>query len=226
MKNDAVPAATAARLPLYVRRLRELARNRVELASSRKLADTTGLEAHQIRKDLSYLGTFGKRGVGYQVDDLLEQLSSYLSLSRVWRVALVGYGRLGSAIACHLTLLGNSYHLSAVFDCSYQKIGSAVEDLEVLSWRQIPLVSRQRGIDMAILATPPLAAQGVADLLVEGGVKLLLNFTAAQIAVPGDCTVRNVDLSAEMQALALQHTARKPLRTREHARAFAGRGAS
>ena len=221
MKNDGVPAATAARLPLYVSGLKDLARERVELASSQTLAASTGMQAHLIRKDLSYLGSFGKRGVGYPVDQLLQQLSSYINLARLWRVSVVGCGRLGSALASYLAAGDSNYHLVAVFDCSAHKIGTNVGNLQVLSWRAIPSASRERSVDIAIIATPPLSAQGVANLLVEGGVHLILNFSTVQLTVPGDVSVRNMDISAEMQALTLQHPRKRRAKAQSSARPVA-----
>ena len=214
MKCDGVPEATAARLPLYVRGLKELARERVELVSSQTLAEAIGLEAHLIRKDLSYLGSFGKRGVGYHVEQLLHQLSSRIGLLRQWRIAVVGCGRLGSALAAYLSFDDRNYRLSAVFDCSTHKIGTSAGGLQVLSWRTIPSASHERGIDMAIVATPPLPAQRVADLLVEGGVHLILNFSTVQLAVPDDVAIRNVDVSVELQALTSQYSAKKYAKVR------------
>ena len=223
MRNNGVPAATAARLALYVRGLKELARERVELASSRTLAEATGMEAHLIRKDLSYLGSFGKRGVGYPVERLLQQLSSYINLARLWRVSIVGCGRLGSALAAYLSVGDHNYRLVAIFDCSVHRIGTKVGDLQVLSWRTIPSVSRERGVDIAIIATPPLSAQGVANLLVEGDVHLILNFSAVQLTVPDDVAVRNVDISAEMQALTLQHPRQRRVQAYDHMNQSASR---
>ena len=209
MRHNGVPAATAARLPMYVRGLKELAREQVQLTSSLTLAQAIGMEADLIRKDLSYLGSFGKRGVGYPVEQLLQQLSSFINLGRLWRVSIVGCGRLGSALAAYLSVGDNNYRLVAVFDCSALRIGTKVGDLRVLSWRSIPSISRERSVDIAIIATPPISAQRVADLLVDGGVHLILNFSTAQLVVPGDVAVRNIDISAEMQALIHQQP-RKP----------------
>jgi redox-sensing transcriptional repressor len=217
MRCSTLPSAAAARLHLYVRGLRELARNNVELASSKNLAEATGLEAHQIRKDLSYLGSFGKRGVGYQIDVLLEQLTAYLSLSRVWRVGLIGYGRLGSALAAYLATGDRNYRLAAIFDCSAHKIGVTAGTLQVLSWRSIPTVCREQGVDLAIIATPPLAAQGVADLLVEAGVHMILNYAPTILTVPDEISVRNLDLLLELQAL----TAQQPFKRHPQPRDFA-----
>ena len=218
MEHDGVPAATAARLPLYVRGLKELAYERVQLASSRTLAEATGMKAQLIRKDLSYLGSFGKRGVGYPVEQLLQQLSSYINLARPWRVSVVGCGRLGSALAAYLSTGDHNYRLAAIFDCSAHKIGTKVGDLQVLSWRTIPSVSRERGIDIAIIATPPLPAQRIAELLVKGGVRSILNYSTAELALPEDVAVRNLDLSAEMQTLTLQHLVRTRAKTHGSAR--------
>ncbi len=214
MKPDSVSVspAAAARLPLYIRSLKELAHSGVEQVCSRDLAEATGLEAHQIRKDLSRIGNLGKRGVGYQVDGLIDEISTYLRLSRTWRVALIGYGRLGAALAAHLLVSGENFRLAAVFDCSARKIGARVGDLEVMSWKRIPQVFRECAIEMAIITTPPLAAQGVAELAVEGGVRLILNFAPISLNVPTTAVVRNVDLATEMLALSLQLPSKKRLR--------------
>lgn len=218
MKCEGIPAATAARLPLYLRGLRELSLSGADLISSRGLSEITGLEAYQIRKDLSYLGSFGRRGVGYDVEELLQGLSDQLRLSRVWRVAVVGCGRLGSSLAAHLSIAERNFRVCAVFDCSARRVGAKVAGLEVLSWEKIPAAMRERGVDMAIIATPPLAAQGVADLIVESGVRLILNFAPISLSVPESVTVRGMDLADELQALSMHSSAKRTGRARDSAR--------
>ncbi len=214
MSQEGLSPATASRLPIYARGLRELAQGGVQFVSSKSLAETTGLEAHLIRKDLSRLGTLGKRGVGYQVTELLSELTEFLRLFRTWRVAIAGCGRLGLALASYLPLAGRNFRLVAAFDCSARKIGTKAAGIEILPWTRMPAVLRERAVDMVIIATPPLAAQSVADLAVEGGTTLILNYAPTSLTVPEGVVVRNVDLADEMQALTLRITGRPVLRTR------------
>ena len=220
MKTDLalVSPAAAARLPLYVRSLKDLAQRGVDQVSSRDLADVTGLEAHQIRKDLSRIGNLGKRGVGYQVEALIQEISAYLRLSRTWSVALVGCGKLGSALSGYLIASGSNFRLTALFDCSSRKLGTRVGDLEIHSWTKIPSVMKERQVDMVVIATPAVAAQAVADLAAQGGARFILNFAPIVISVPGGVVVRNVDLANEMLALSLQTSAGRSERSHRLAR--------
>lgn len=214
MKGQPISPTALGRLPLYARALREMATRGVEVASSRQLSSVTGLEAHKIRKDLSQLGSLGRRGVGYRVADLLGTITMYLSSSREWRLAIIGCGRLGNAIAWHICAGGGPYRLAAVFDCVPQKIGDRAGGVEILSSERIPAIARERNIDIAIVATPPRAAQGVVDLAVAGGIRLVLNFSPVALTVPDWVTVRTVDVANELFALSL----RVPTRSRSRRR--------
>ncbi len=208
MKVTHISQASVARLPLYIQGLETLLSQGIQLTSSQRLAQLTGIEAPQIRRDLSYLGAFGTPGVGYNVRGLHHELSHYLGISRVWPVALVGFGNLGSALASYDGLAERNFRIAAVFDVDPSKIGTQVGELTVAPASRIPKIIEELKIEIAILATPAAATQQLADLLVANGVTALLNFAPIALVVPSGVTVRNIDVAAEMQILSF-HEQRK-----------------
>ncbi|HEX2987975.1 MAG TPA: redox-sensing transcriptional repressor Rex [Chloroflexota bacterium] len=201
-----IPPATVQRLPLYVQALKALAREGEELISSQRLAMETGIEAAKIRRDFSYLGAFGTPGVGYAVTDLLHEVSHYLGLSRIWPVALIGYGKLGSALAAYAGFAERNFQIVAIFDSNPQRVGLRVGDLKVLHTDQLPKTVGEMGIDIAIIATPAATAQEAADRLIGAGITSILNFAPTTLAAPATVAVRNIDLAAEMQILSFHET--------------------
>ena len=201
-----IPPATVQRLPLYVQALKALAREGEELTSSQRLATETGIEAAKIRRDFSYLGAFGTPGVGYTVSDLLHEVSHYLGLSRIWPVALVGYGKLGSALAAYAGFPERNFQIVAIFDANPQRVGLKVGDLRVLHTDLLPKTVSEMGIDIAIVATPAATAQEAAGMLISAGVTSLLNFAPTTLVAPASVSVRNIDLAAEMQILSFHET--------------------
>ncbi|MGE5620131.1 MAG: redox-sensing transcriptional repressor Rex [Sphingomonadaceae bacterium] len=201
MRVPHISPATVARLPIYIQGLERLLQLGVRLASSQRLAHVTGIEAAQIRRDLSYLGAFGTPGVGYDVPGLHHELSHYLGISQVCPIALVGYGNLGSALASSSALRERNFHIAAIFDVAPDKVGKAVGGLLIEPPSRITSVIRDLGIEIAVLATPPDAAQELAGRLVEAGVTAILNFAPVTLRVPPHVSVRNIDVAAEMQIL-------------------------
>ncbi len=202
MRNRPIPEATVARLPIYLRALLEVAEGRGELTvSSEDLASMAGVNAAKVRKDLSYLGSYGTRGVGYDVEYLLYQITRELGLTQDWPAAIVGIGNLGRALASYKGFSERGFRISALFDVDEGVIGEEVGGLPVRHLDDLKEAVVDHGISIGIIATPPLAAQEVAEKLVDAGVKSILNFAPAVVNVPPDVSVRKVDLSIELQIL-------------------------
>jgi redox-sensing transcriptional repressor len=195
-----IPEATVARLPVYLRILFDLAAQRIGSVSSERLAELAGVNAAKVRKDLSYLGSYGTRGVGYEVDYLTYQMSRELGLTRAWPVVIVGAGNLGRALASYAGFDERGFPVSALVDNSPRKIGSRVNGILVRHIDELPeLVSPRATI--GIIATPPSAAQDAADRLVSSGVTAILNFAPVVLSVPPGVSLRKVDLAVELQIL-------------------------
>jgi redox-sensing transcriptional repressor len=195
-----IPEATVARLPLYLRVLGE-ASNHMGTISSEALAARAGVNAAQVRKDLSYLGSYGTRGVGYEVDYLLRQINRRLGLDAERRIAIVGCGNLGQALAGYGGFPARGFHVVAAFDADPTKIGTTVGDTVVAPSSTLLEVLKGQEVDIAVITTPAPAAQGVADTLVEAGVASILNFAPTSIVVPDRVALRQVDLGIELQIL-------------------------
>ena len=189
-----------ARLPLYLRVLGE-ASNHMGTISSEALAARAGVNAAQVRKDLSYLGSYGTRGVGYDVDYLLRQINRRLGLDAERRVAIVGCGNLGQALAGYGGFPARGFHVVAAFDADPAKIGMVVGDTVVQPSSALLEGLKDKEVDIAVITTPAPAAQGVADTLVEAGVASILNFAPTSVAVPDHVALRQVDLGIELQIL-------------------------
>ena len=208
MPNRAIPDATVARLPIYLRALLELAEGGEMTVSSEDLATMAGVNAAKVRKDLSYLGSYGTRGVGYDVEYLLFQITRELGLTQDWHAAIVGIGNLGRALASYKGFSERGFRISALFDVADEVIGEEVGGLIVRHLDELKEVVTEDGISIGIVATPPQNAQEVAERLVDAGVKSILNFAPAVVNVSPDVNVRKVDLSIELQILSfhLQRT--------------------
>jgi redox-sensing transcriptional repressor len=208
MPNRAIPDATVARLPIYLRALLELAEGGEMTVSSEDLATMAGVNAAKVRKDLSYLGSYGTRGVGYDVEYLLFQITRELGLTQDWHAAIVGIGNLGRALASYKGFSERGFRISALFDVDEGVIGEEVGGLIVRHLDELKEVVTEDGISIGIVATPPQNAQEVAERLVDAGVKSILNFAPAVVNVSPDVNVRKVDLSIELQILSfhLQRT--------------------
>jgi redox-sensing transcriptional repressor len=193
-----IPEATVARLPVYYRALLSSGRGTI---SSESLADLAGVNAAKVRKDLSYLGSYGTRGVGYDVEFLLHEIARELGLTQDWPVAIVGLGNLGQALARHRGFAARGYRIVALFDADPAKIGRTVEGLTIESQTTLSEIVRTREVAIGVIATPSDAAQAAADLLVAGGVTSILNFAAGVVQVPEGVLMRQVDLTTELQIL-------------------------
>src|SRR3954470_18330214 len=196
-----IPEATVARLPVYLRSLYELADVRTATISSESLAEMAGVNAAKVRKDLSYLGSFGTRGVGYDVQYLLFQMSAELGLNQEWPVVIVGVGNLGHALANYRGFGERGFPVGALVDADPARAGERIGDLVVHGLDDLDEVVASHGITIGVIATPASAAQDVADRLVAAGVRAILNFAPAMVSVPDDVSLRKVDLAVELQIL-------------------------
>src|SRR5262245_7919490 len=204
-----IPEATVARLPLYYRALLETAEHQIATVSSERLAELAGVNAAKVRKDLSYLGSYGTRGVGYDVEYLLHEISRELGLTRDWPVAIVGIGNLGRALANYRGFGARGFRVVALVDADAALVGKRVGELAVEPMDQLDRIVADRGIAIGILAVPANAAQDVCDRLVAAGVTSILNFAPAVCTVPDGVSMRKVDLAIELQILSF-YQLRKP----------------
>ena len=196
-----IPEATVARLPLYYRALFDCADKASATISSDQLAELAGVNAAKVRKDLSYLGSYGTRGVGYDVEYLLHEISRELGLTQDWPCVIVGVGNLGAALANYRGFGARGFRIVGLLDASHDRVGQCIGDLAIEPIEQLRHVVESRMVTIAIIATPAHAAQPVADLLVDAGVRSILNFAPAVISVPDDVSLRKVDLATELQIL-------------------------
>lgn len=200
-----LPRAAVARMPVYLRVLSQLAAAGASRVSSAQLADSSGVSADVLRRDLSGLGHLGQRGVGYPVEVLRQAISQALGLNQDQSVVLVGAGHLGTALAGYTGFAERGLRICAVVDADPALAGTACGPLSVQPLEELTSVVEDSGARLAILAVPAAAAQKVADLLVRAGVQGILNFAAVEVSVPPGVSVRAVDLSAELQLLAFRN---------------------
>ncbi len=198
-----------ARLPLYYRALRETADREIGMVSSERLAQLAGVNAAKVRKDLSYLGSYGTRGVGYDVDHLLHEISRELGLTHDWPVAIVGVGNLGHALANYRGFGARGYRIVALVDADPAKVGRRVGDLTIEALDRLPEIARERAVAIGIIATPAAVAQEVADRLVDAGVASILNFAPTVVSAPIGVSLRKVDLAIELQILSFYQQRRE-----------------
>ena len=207
MKFSKIPAATITRLSLYSRNLEELLREDTKVVSSEKLAERCGVNSAQIRKDLAYFGEFGVRGVGYYVRDLLFEIKKILGLNKIWNMALIGIGNLGSALIAHENFNRQGYKFVAAFDNDANKVGKKLPNgLVVQSIDVLAEESQKAGVEIGVISTPATKAQEVANRLVEANVRAILNFAPVHIQAPQGFCVENVDFTVKLDNLAYHLT--------------------
>jgi len=197
-----IPDATVARLPVYLRALYALADREVATVSSDELAAAAGVNSAKLRKDLSHLGSYGTRGVGYDVDYLIYQVSRELGLTQDWPVLIIGAGNLGRALANYGGFASRGFRIAALVDCDPAVVGSVIARHTVRSAADIEDVIHRFEVSIGVIATPAAVAQNVCDRLVAAGVTSILNFAPVVLSVPLGVDVRKVDLSIELQILA------------------------
>ena len=201
MRERAIPEATVARLPLYLRSLVDMLDRGMQTVSSEGLAEAAGVNSAKVRKDLSYLGSYGTRGVGYDVEYLIFQISRELGLTQDWNCVIVGVGNLGRALANYRGFGERGFRVVALVDVDESKIGDRVDAMVVEDFGDLERIVKEREVSIGIVATTAAAAQDAADRLVSAGVKSILNFAPTVLQVPDDVSLRKVDLSIELQIL-------------------------
>ena len=208
-----IPDATVARLPEYLRTLSRLAEDGVLSVSSEELAAEVGVRSAQLRKDLSHLGSYGVRGVGYDVETLALEISRALGLTQDWPVAIVGLGNLGHALAAYSGFATRGFRVVALLDRDPEVVGRQIAGLTVSAMADLEHVASERRVAIGVIATPAASAQDVCDRFVAVGVRSVLNFAPCVLTVPDGVDVRKVDLSTELQILAF-HEQRKAIAER------------
>jgi redox-sensing transcriptional repressor len=210
LRRADLPDATVARLPVYLRVLTGLAETGLPTVSSDTLAASAGVGPAKLRKDLSYLGSYGTRGVGYDVEFLVHQISRALGLTQHYRIVIVGVGNLGHALAGYAGFSTRGFRIAALLDADPARVGETLAGLTVQPVEDLEAVCAEHAVSIGVIATPAGAAQQVCDRLVTCGVTSILNFAPTVLAVPESVDVRKVDLSIELQILAF-HQQRKAL---------------
>jgi redox-sensing transcriptional repressor len=207
-RSRGIPEATVARLPLYLRALTALSERSVPTVSSEELAAAAGVNSAKLRKDFSYLGSYGTRGVGYDVEYLVYQISRELGLTQDWPVVIVGMGNLGAALANYGGFASRGFRIAALIDADPALAGKLIAGLPVRHADELEAIVHDSQVSIGVITTPAGAAQEVCDRLVAAGVTSILNFAPMVLTVPDGVDVRKVDLSIELQILAF-HEQRK-----------------
>jgi len=218
MKHDVIPDVVIRRLPVYVRTLRQMLTEQVTSASSEELGLRVGVSAAQIRRDLSYFGRFGTQGKGYDIQQLELAVTRILHLDRQWAAALIGFGHLGQAIAQYQGFEQNSFRISTIFARNPDHIGQQVNGVIVLDASAITEVVREMGVRIGIIAVPAAAAQDVADQLIAGGVRAILNYAPVTLRLPDNVWTREIDPTGALQSLTYYLDADRPTGRSPHPR--------
>ena len=200
-KHGSISRATVDRQPLYFRTLRLIRSEGSEIVSSEELGRRIGVTPEQIRKDLASFGAFGKKGVGYHVAELVNNISQILGLDRKWNIAIIGVGHLGWALANYRNFASLGFHLTALFDQNPAIVGQLINGVDVLSVADLETTVASRNIQIGVIAVPAGEAQAVADRLVAAGVHGIWNFAPVRIRVPDDVQIVSEDLSVGLSTL-------------------------
>jgi redox-sensing transcriptional repressor len=218
-----IPEATVGRLPLYLRGLVEVAESGRSTISSEGLAEATGVTSAKVRKDLSHLGSYGTRGVGYDVAYLIHQIRRELGLTQHWPIVIAGVGNLGHALANYRGFAARGFRAAALVDDDPNKVGEVVGELRVRPVEDLAAIAREHDALIGVISTPANAAQQVADAMVQAGIRSILNFAPVSLAVPEGVSVRKVDLAVELQILTYYEQRKAALAdVRRRGRAAAG----
>jgi len=201
MVENFTPDIVIGRLPLYLRSLQQMEKEKRHTTSSQEIGERLGISAAQIRKDLSQFGEFGKQGTGYDINNLIMELRKILKVDRVWDMAVVGAGDIGSAIARYQGFADRGYRVSMVFDVDPEKIGGRIGAFIVEDMDKIEERIKEKGIEIAMIAVPAAKAQEVSDLLVKSGIKALLNYAPISINVPDIVKVQYIDPVIHLQRM-------------------------
>ena len=201
-----IPATAVGRLSIYLRTIEKSKQAKIQTISSSQLAEQSGVNPSQVRKDLAYFGQFGKRGAGYKIDSLLTNLKKILGVNKNWDIVLIGVGNLGSALLAYPGFKKEGFKISAAFDNNLLKIGKRLERIQVQDVEKIDEFLKKEKIRIGIIATPAKEAQNVADRLINGGVKAILNFAPITISAPRGIKVMDVDLTVCLENLVFHLT--------------------
>lgn len=201
MEAKTIPDIVVGRLPIYLRALERMSEENRKVTSSQELGERLGISAAQIRKDLSQFGEFGKQGTGYSIEYLAEQIRGILHVNRVWDMAVVGAGDIGSAVARYQGFANRGLQVTMIFDNEPSKIGTQVGPFIVKDSRKMEETIRNEGIQVAMIAVPSQSAQIVADQLVSSGVKAILNYAPINLSVPQGIHVQHIDPVVHLQRM-------------------------
>ena len=204
-----IAESTVRRLSIYLRFLEEFEVRGLSTVSSEELARRGGTTSAQVRKDLSFFGSFGKRGLGYSVPELSSALREILGLGREWRVVIIGAGKIGAALAQYRGFRQRGYNIIAVYDSSPEKIGRSLEGIEIRDMSRFEADVAAEQPEIAVIAIPGEGAQEVLDRIVRTGIKAVLNFAPVQLHAPPDVTVKAVNMAMELEGLSFALTNRE-----------------
>lgn len=207
MTRSDIPDIVIGRLPIYLRALTRLQQEGHEITSSHELGQRLGISSAQIRKDLSHFGEFGKQGTGYTIKTLSTELQRILNIEREWRVALVGVGDLGRALARYGGFAHRGFRITHIFDNAPDKVGQLINDLSVYPFEEMVGIIQETGLKIAMIATPADTAQAVADKLIEAGIVAILNYAPIVINVPNGVQIRYIDPGIHLQHMTYYLTA-------------------
>lgn len=199
--TNRIPDAAVRRFSLYLRYLEDFERSGIRNVASGVLAERGGTTAAQVRKDLSFLGSFGKRGLGYSVAELTGVLRGVLGLDSVWRVALLGAGRIGTALFRYEPFRARGFHITTVIDNDPGKVGTRLGDVTIRGEHELESALREDRTDLVIVAVPAAVAQSLVDRVVAAGIGAVLNYAPTQLRLPGDVALRNVSMMVELESL-------------------------
>ena len=201
MDTKVIPDIIVGRLPIYLRALQSMLAEGRRVTSSQELGERLGISAAQIRKDLSQFGEFGKQGTGYSIEYLANQIQQILKVDRVWDIAVVGAGDIGSAVARYQGFANRGFRVTMVFDSNPAKVGTKLGPFTVQDSAEIEVAIRRAGTQVAMIATPGADAQSVADSLVKAGVRAILNYAPTSLSVPEDVQVQYIDPVIHLQRM-------------------------
>jgi len=201
-----IPKTVSRRLGLYHRCLKNLTSSGKRNVSSKELAEKLGIKSSQVRKDLSYFGAFGKRGVGYDTNYLLEMVERILGVNKSWSVVIIGAGNLGHALANYDVLEKNGFYIVGIFDNDPEKIGQKIGNLTIKDIKEFREFVKKNNVEIAVIAVPATSAQEVADIIVESGIKGIINFSPMTINVPKGIIIEEIDISIPFKNLTFKLT--------------------
>ena len=208
VSHSRIPDATVSRLPVYLRALRTMLDEGIASCSSLELAEAAGVNSAKLRKDLSYLGSYGTRGVGYEVEYLSYQIAREIGLTQDWHIVIVGIGNLGHALANYSGFSSRGFRTVALLDGDESRQGEQVAGLMIQRFDDLEMIVATHRVDIGVIATPALSAQALCDRMEQAGIGSILNFAPSILNVPEGVDVRRVDLASELQILAY-HEQRK-----------------